>query len=87
MQYRVMATILEAIDNPEDAIAPCRVCVEELNSLSAVQSSFDVQFTKRLRGLCGLVGKHERRRIISSVCHVNRVVYDVTQTVSKEVDI
>ena len=37
MQYRVMATILETVDNPEDAVAPCRVCIEELNSLSAVQ--------------------------------------------------
>ena len=86
MQYRVMATILETVDNPEDAIAPCRVCVEELNSLSAVQSSFDVQLNKGFRGLRALLGKHERKQIISSVCHVNRVVYDVTQTVSKEVD-
>ena len=37
MQYRVMATILETVDNPEDAIASCRVCVEDLNSLSAIR--------------------------------------------------
>ena len=71
MQYRVMATILEKLDNPEDAIAPCRVCVEELNSLSAVQNSFDVQLKKGLGGVWGLFGKHERRQIISSVCYVN----------------
>ena len=28
MQYRVMATILETVDNPEHAIAPCRVCLK-----------------------------------------------------------
>ena len=84
MQYRVMATILEKVDNPEDAIAPCRVCVEELNSLSAVQSCFNVQLKKGLRVL-GLFGKDERREIISGVCQVNRVVYDVTQTVSRGV--
>ena len=28
MQYRVMATILEKVDNPEDALGPCRVCIE-----------------------------------------------------------
>ena len=46
MQYRVMAILLETVDNPEDALAPCRVCIEELNSLSAVQNSFDVQLKK-----------------------------------------
>ena len=85
MQYRVMATILETVDNPEDALAPCRVCIEELNSLSAVQNSFDVQLKKGIQALKGLVGKDERRKIISSVCHVNRVIYDVTQTVGKDV--
>ena len=85
MQYRVMATILETVDNPEDAAAPCRVCIEELNSLSAVQNSFDVQLKKGIQALKGLVGKDERRKIISSVCHVNRVIYDVTQIVGKDV--
>ena len=86
MQYRVMATILETVDNPEGALTPCRVCVEELNSLSAVQSSFDVQLREGTQtALRRLVGKDERRKIISSVCHVNRVVYDVMQTVRKDV--
>ena len=85
MQYRVMATILETVDNFEDAIEPCRVCLKDLNSLSAVQNSFDVQLKKGIQALKGLVGKDERRKIISSVCHVNRVIYDVTQTVGKDV--
>ena len=85
MQYRVMATILETIDNPEHAIEPCRVCLEELNSLSAVQNSFNVQLKKGIQALRGLVGKDERRKIISSVCQVNRVIYDVTQTVGNGV--
>ena len=85
MQYRVMATILETIDNPEHAIEPCRVCLEELNSLSAVQKSFNVQLKKGIQALKGWFGRDERRKIISSVCHVNRVIYDVTHTVGKGV--
>ena len=85
MQYRVMATILETADNPEDTIAPCRVCLKELNSLSAVQKNFDVQLKKGLQAAMSLFGKDERRKIISSVCHVNRFIYDVTQTVGKDV--
>ncbi|XP_078378074.1 uncharacterized protein LOC144661251 isoform X1 [Oculina patagonica] len=87
MQYRVMATILEKVDNPAGAVAPCRVCIEELNSLSAVQNSFDVQLKKGFQAVRGLqfIGKDERRNIISSVCHVNRVIYDVTLTVGKHI--
>jgi len=85
MQYRVMATILETVDNPEHALAPCRVCLKELNSLSAVQKNFDAQLKKGLKAAMSLVGKDERRKIISSVCHVNRFIYDVTQTVGKDV--
>ena len=85
MQCQVMATILESVDNPEDALAPCGVYIEELNSLSAVQKSFDAQLKKGIPAVKSLVGTDERRNIISSVCQVNRVVHDVTQTVGKDV--
>ncbi|KAL9965396.1 hypothetical protein ACROYT_G029194 [Oculina patagonica] len=85
LQYRVMATILETVDNPADAVAPCRVCIKELNSLSAVQNSFNVQLKKGIQAVRGLFGKDERGKIIASVCHVHRVIYDVTQTVGKDV--
>ncbi|KAL9966887.1 hypothetical protein ACROYT_G025024 [Oculina patagonica] len=83
MQYRVMATILETVDNPADAIEPCTVCVKELNSLSAVQNSFNVQLKKGIQAVRGLFSKADRKEIICSVCHVNRVIYDVTQTVGQ----
>ncbi len=81
MEYRVMATILEVVDNPADALAPCKVCVKELNCLPAIQNSFDVQLKKGIQAVRGLFNKDERRKIISSVCHVNRVIHDVTQVV------
>ena len=80
MKYRVMATILETVDNPADAVAPCRVCVKELNSLPAVQNNFHVQLKTGIQAVKSLLSKEERREIISSVCHVNRVIYDVTRT-------
>ena len=46
MQYRVMSTILEKIDTPADAVAPCRVCVKDLHGLPAVQEYFKVERTK-----------------------------------------
>ena len=85
MQYRVMATILEKVDNPVDAVEPCGVCVKELNSLSAVKNCFQVQLKQGIQRVRAFVGKDERRKIISSVYNVNLVVYDVTQTVGKDI--
>ena len=81
MQYRVMATVLETIDYPADAVVPCKVCIEELNDLPVVQRSFQEQLRTGIMALKSLFNKEERRKVISGVCLVNRVAYDVTQTV------
>ena len=78
MQYRVMATILEKLDNPEDALAPCRKCIEELHRLSVVQECFNVELT---RGLRARFKKNERRKIIAEVSHVNFVIYSITRLI------
>ena len=78
MQYRVMSTILEEIDNPKEALPVCRLCLEELQSMPAVVKSFQVD---RTRGLRSLFNKQERDEIISSVHDVNRVIGLVTAVV------
>ena len=75
MQYRVMATILQSCDSPQDALPACRVCIEELHSSATVKECFDVQLKK---GFWARFSKDERRKVISAVCHLNRVIYDVT---------
>ena len=75
MQYRVMATILETIDNPKDSLPACKVCIEDLHDVSGVKECFKVELKK---GLWARLDKDERRQIISTVCFFNRVVYDVT---------
>ena len=74
MQYRVMATVLEKIDHPEDVLAPCKVCIEELNSLRE-------QLKTGFRAVKSLFNKEERRKVISGVCLVNRVAFNVIRTV------
>ena len=76
MQYRLMATILETVDNPSDALAACRVCLDELHQVPAVKEYFKVELEEGLR-LRAQFKKDERRQIIFSVCHANRVIYDV----------
>ena len=77
MKYRVMATIFETVDNPADAVVPCGVCVKELNSLSAVQESFAVQLKTGIGKIRKLFDKEKRVEIISNVCQVNRVIFDI----------
>ena len=76
MQYRLMATILETVDNPTDALAACRVCLDDLHQVPAVKEYFKVELEEGLR-LRARFNKDERRQIIFSVCHANRVIYDV----------
>lgn len=84
MQYRAMATILDTVDNPEHVIAPCKVYLKELNSLSAVQTNFDVQLERGLQAAMSLFGKDVREKIICSICRVNRFIYDAIKTVGKD---
>ena len=76
MQYRMMATILETVDNPSDALAGCRVCLDELHQVPAVKEYFKVELEEGLK-LRARFNKDGRRQMIFSVCHANRVIYDV----------
>ena len=84
MQYRVMATVLETIDHPADAVTPCKACIKELNGLPVVQRSFQEQLRTGIMAVKSLFNKEERRKVISGVCLVNRVASDVIQTVHVE---
>ena len=76
LQYRLMATILRTIDNPTDALGACRVCLDDLHRVPAVKEYFKVELEEGL-SLRAPFKKKERRQIIFSVCHTNRVIYDV----------
>ena len=75
MGYRILATILESIDNPSAAISSCKSHIEKLHSLPAVQNCFSVALSK---SFLGRFSKEERREIVLSICRLNRVVYDLT---------
>ena len=81
MQYRVMTTVLETIDHPADAAAPCKVCIEELNGLPVVKQSLREQLKTGFRAVKSLFNKEERRKVISGVCLINRVAFNVIRTV------
>ena len=74
MGYRVLATILETMGNPSATLPACRLCIERLHSLPAVQNCFTVEFKKGFRGR---FSKDERRELILAVCRLNRVSMDL----------
>ena len=76
MEIRVMATILQAFDNHKEAIPACKVCIEELHSLTAVKECFTVELGKA--GFSNRFSKDDREKIISAICQLNRFIYDFT---------
>ena len=86
MQFRLMATLLEKVDNPTDALAACTLCLEELHSMRAVQKCFKAQLQQGVRTRLMWFNKAELQEIICSVCRLNRAVYDVTQVVGESIN-
>ena len=83
MGVRLMATILEKVDNPESALDACISGLNELHSMPFVTENFSVELQK---GIKSRLSKDERRQIISFVCQVNCTIYDFASLVStKEV--
>ncbi|XP_078357188.1 uncharacterized protein LOC144642063 [Oculina patagonica] len=80
MAIRIVATLLEQVEDLANALASCRLCLEELHSLSVVQENFSVELKK---GIKSKFGKDERNKIIVAVCQMNRVIYDVIQMVDE----
>ena len=99
IRYRVMAAMLEsaadmAVATAGDlrstlkrALPECEQCLQKLHSLPAVQKSFYVEIEKSQLNVRGRFGKDDRREIISIVCQINRVIYDATQAVGRDVNV
>ncbi|CAH3159693.1 unnamed protein product, partial [Porites evermanni] len=98
IRYRVMAAMLKSATETTrttgdlksalmSALPECERCLGILNSLPAVQNSFKVELSKGLLNIRGQFGKDERMQIISTVCQVNRAIYDAMRTVGKDVHV
>ena len=98
IRYRVMAAMLksaaETVRSTGDlkstlqkALPECEQCLKKLNSLPAVQNSFKAELSQGFLNIRGRFGKDERMQIISTVCQVNRTIYDAMRTVGKDVHV
>ena len=90
MQYRVMATILEAADNPREALPTCKLCLEELHAMPAVQKNFKAALKPGKRFFpmpSSAKDERERGMIISTVVYINKIIYDVKQMVGETAEL
>ena len=72
----------------EKALPECEQRLKKLHSLPDVQNNFKVELAdKGLLNVNGRIGKVERREIISTVCQVNRAIFDATETAGKDVHV
>ena len=100
IRYRVMATVLESVVETvgatgdmslsslknalKNALPECEECLQKLHSLPAVQDNFKVELDKGVLNVRGRYGKDERRKIISTVCQVNRAIYNAKRAVGRD---
>ena len=99
-RYRVMATVLESVVETveaggdmspsslktalNNALPECEECLHKLHSLPAVQDNFKVELGEGVLNVRSWYGKYERRKIISTVCQVNRAIYNATRAVGRD---
>ena len=100
IRYRVMATVLESVVETvgtagdmspsslktalTNALPECEECLQKLHSFPAVQDNFKVELDEAALNFRGRVGKDERRKIISTVCQINRAIYNATRAVGRD---
>lgn len=82
-RYRILATLLATFDKPANAFKPCSRSLKKLHDLPTIQKTFKTQLSG---GLKAWIGKKRRIDIISSVCEVNRLVYDIMQIAVSDED-
>ena len=78
MNVRVAATILARLENPAVVLLVCQWYLGELHRMREVKENFRVAITKSWKAR---FKEKERGQIISTVCQINRLVYDVTKVV------
>ena len=103
IRYRVMAIMLEsAVETVggagdlsslsvgsalKNALPECEQCLQKLHSLPDVKKNFKVELDKALLNIKGRFSKDKRREIISTVCQVNRAIYDAARAAGKNVNV
>lgn len=80
-KYRIRTTLLMTLDKPANAFTSCITILKQLNDDPTIQKTFGTQLSGGIKVWSGFGSSSRRAEIISSVCEVNRLVYDIMQLV------
>ena len=83
MGILVCSTLL-GTDDTNEALTLCKGFLEKVHSWKDVKSDFESEVTSSRRSVRGVLKKRERRKIISSVCELNHIVFDAIQMAGGE---
>lgn len=81
MGVRLMAALLEKVDNPVNSLDLRIPDLNELHSQPFVKENFRLELWK---GIKSRFSKGERNQIVSMVCQINRIIYEFTSLVRTE---
>ena len=77
MVILVVATMLENVDYPTEALLECMLYLEKLHSMPDVRKSFQM-ILNRVRSL-----RTDYVRIFTSICFVNQAIYEFSKTAGR----
>ena len=78
----VMAVTLENIENPSIALPECRNWLKDLHDMEEVKRAFQRALTRRSKK--SPFSGEDETKCFHGVCHINRIIYDVTQTINHQ---
>lgn len=80
----VMAVTLENIENPLIALPECRNWLKELHGMEEVKKVFQRALTRKSKK--SPLSGEDQTKCFRGVCHINWLIYNVTQTMTKKVE-
>ena len=80
MYIKIMAQLLEGAEDPTRALLFCKGYLEDMLDMETIIADFTTELKKKNRLPKKKLKKNDRRRIISYICHVNRVIFDIAQS-------
>lgn len=79
-KLRVTSRILESLDDPDAAAAFCKLYLQQLHDMPAIQKIFSVHFS---RGMKSRFNKTKRLESVKFVMMINYILFDFTQKFTK----
>lgn len=80
----IMAVTLENIEKPSIALPECRHWLKDLHEMEEVKRAFQRALSRKSKK--SPFSGEDQTKCFQGVCHINWLIYDITQTMTKKVE-